>query len=68
MLPGEAGIDYAGRRDAEIGEGKPVLAQKIDAKGVVVDDDELLGLLQRTRFELKRGNAADRDGRGRTTI
>ena len=46
----------------EIGDGETVLAREIDAEGVVVDDDELLGLGERARAHLEGREAADGDG------
>ena len=62
MLLHQFGIDDARHDHREIGNGKPVLAREIDAEGVVVDDDELFGLGERTGTHLKCGEAADADG------
>ena len=43
----------------EIGHGQAVLAQEIDANGVIVDHDELLGLCQRAGAHLEGREAAD---------
>jgi hypothetical protein len=42
------------RRDREIGKGEAILAQEVDAEGVVVDYDELFGLLHRACGHLER--------------
>ena len=55
------GIDDAGHDHGEIGNRQPVLLGKVDAHGVVVDDDELLGLRQRTRAHLEGRETADAD-------
>ena len=39
--------------DGEVRHGQLVLADEVDAECVVVDDDELLGLLQRARLHLE---------------
>ena len=46
----------------EIGNGKSVLAREIYAEGIVVNDDELFGLGERTGTHLKCGEAADAHG------
>jgi hypothetical protein len=61
MRLGEARVDHHRDRHADIRQGQLVLAQKVDAKGAVVDRDELLGLLQRARRHLKGWKTADRD-------
>ncbi len=62
VLLHQFGIDDAGHDDGEIGNGQPVLFQKIDAERVVVDDDELLGLGQRAGAHLEGREAADGHG------
>src|SRR6202022_1928305 len=46
----------------EIGQGELGLAQKVDADRVVVEDDELLGLLQAAGGHLEGRKTAYRDG------
>ena len=56
------GIEDAGHDDGEIGNRQPVLLHEVDAEGVIVDGDELLGLGQRAGAHLERREAADGDG------
>ena len=56
------GIDHARHDHGEIGDSEPVLAQEIDADGVVVDHHELLRLGERAGAHLEGREAADRDG------
>jgi hypothetical protein len=53
------GIQYTRNDHGEIGDGQPVLLREIDAEGVVVDGDELVGLGQRAGAHLESGKAAD---------
>ena len=47
-------------RHAEIGQRQLVLAQKVDAEGVVVDGHELIGFFERAGLHLEGRKAADR--------
>ena len=58
---------HAGHDDREIGNSEPVFLHKVDAERVVVDDDELLRLGQRTGTHLEVGKPPT-SPRGRTTI
>ena len=58
----ELRIEHRRHDHREIGQGELVLAQKVDADRVVVEDDELLGLPQAAGGHLEGRETAYRDG------
>jgi hypothetical protein len=59
VAPGELGVEHRRHDHREIRQGELVLAQKIDAERVIVEDDELLGLLQAAGAHLEGRKTAD---------
>ena len=62
VLLDELRVDDAGHDHGKVWNREAVLAQHVDPERAVVDDDELLGLLERAGLHLKGRKAADRDG------
>ena len=68
VLLHQLGIQHAGHDHGEIGHREAILAQEIDANGMVVDHHELLGLGQRARAHLECRESRRPSPRDRATI
>ena len=62
VLLRQLGVHNDRHRYSQIGHGQLILAQEIDAEGVIIDDDELLGLFERPSLHLEGWEAANRHG------
>ena len=62
VLLHQLAVEDAGHRHGQVVHRQLVLADELDAEGVVVDHLELLGLFQRAGGHLEGGEAADGDG------
>ncbi len=62
VLLHQAGVEHARHHHGDVGDGEAVLAQEVDAEGVIVHRDELLRLFERTSRHLECREAAHRDG------
>ena len=58
---GELGVDDFGDRHRQIRQYELVGAWEVDAEGVIVDDDELIGRFHLAGAHLDRREAADRN-------